>query len=252
MRRVLFILLCVIGVSAVGCMPSALKLTQLSPQKAENVYTLQDLLYRDTTLAKNIPPNADEILMLGGDSVIAALSLYEMEDIFWLDIYLYNGTATPYHLDPNQFVLMDASRMFFRRLKPDQAANIFASRVTNIPPYQPKYVYDVRTATTGYFNSYGYYSGYSTTTVTQREDPYNALGYNLGAAITASRNKKYMSMANMLYSTGLVSGSSIPSKTAGYGGIFWLKRRVYSQPIRLRLANTGYEVEFRLPQTIQP
>jgi hypothetical protein len=248
MKPTLVIFLFAFTVSAVGCSPSALELTQLRPQKAENVYTLRDLLFLDTTLAKNIPPNADKILMLGGDSVIAALSLYEMEDIFWLDIYLYNGTTAPYYLDPEQFVLMDASRMFFRRLEPHEAANIFAGRVTNIPPYEPKYNYDVRTATTGYIDSYGYYSGYSTTTVTKKEDPYHALGYNIGAAIAASRNKKYMNMAGTIYSTGLVAGASIPSTTTGYGGIFWLKRLTYPQPLRLRLANTGYEVEFRFPQ----
>ncbi|HXG06054.1 MAG TPA: hypothetical protein VNI77_01860 [Nitrososphaera sp.] len=248
MKRTSVIALFTMAVSAVGCSPSALELIQLRPQKAENVYTLQDLLSLDTNLAKNIPPNADKILMLGGDSVIAALSLYEMEDIFWLDIYLYNGTGAPYYLDPEQFVLMDGSRMFFRRLEPHEAANIFADRVTNIPAYQPKYTYDVRTATTGYIHSYGYYSGYSTTTVTKKEDPYHALGYNIGAAIAASRNKKYMNMAGTIYSTGLVAGASIPSTTTGYGGIFWLKRLSYPQPLKLRLANTGYEVEFRLPQ----
>lgn len=248
MKLIKAILLFAIGVSAVGCTPSALELIQLRPEKAESVYTLRDLLSLDTALSKNVPPNADKILMLGGDSVIAALSLYEMEDIFWLDIYLYNGTTAPYYLDPEQFVLMDASRMFFRRLEPHDAANIFATRVTNVPPYEPKYTYDVRTATSGYISSYGYYSGYSTTTVTQKEDPYHALGYNIGAAIAASRNKKYMNMAGTIYSTGLVAGASIPSTTTGYGGIFWLKRLNFPQPLRLRVANTGYEVEFRLPQ----
>lgn len=247
MRPTMTILLFTIVVSAVGCSPSALQLVQLRPAKAENVFTLKDLVSKDTSLSRKAPENADQILMLGGDSVIAALSLYELEDIFWLDIYLYNGTSVPYYLDPEQMVLMDASRMFFRRLEPHEAANIYMSEVRGIPPYQPKYTYDVRTATTGYLSSSGYYSGYSTTTVTQKEDPYNALGYNIGAAIVASRNKKFANMAGTLYSTGLVKGASIPSTTTGYGGVFWLKRLNYPQPLRLRLANTGYEVEFTLP-----
>ncbi len=142
---------------------------------------------------------------------------------------------------------MDGSRIAFRQLQPHEAANIYAARITNIPPYQPKYTYDVQSSTQGYlyaYGNYGYYSGTTQTTVTPREDPYNALGYSIGAAIAQGRNKKFSNMAGTLYAVGLVEGSSIPGKTGAHGGVYWLKRAVWPAPLILRFAQSGYEIKF--------
>lgn len=69
-----------------SCAPGVLNFAQLEPVKAPGVMTLQDFVSADTSLLKKAPPNAARILMLGEDSVSAALSLYEFPDIFWLDM----------------------------------------------------------------------------------------------------------------------------------------------------------------------
>jgi hypothetical protein len=232
-----------------ACTPSSLTWQQLSPVRDSTVITAAQLYARtDATTRAKAPANADKILIIpGGDSLIAAISIYELEDIFWLDAYVYNGLSTPYVVNPSQLVLLDGTRQVFRPLQPHEAANIYMGRVTNIPPYQPKYTYDVQSSTQGYlyaYGNYGTYTGTTQTTVTPREDPYNSLGYSIGAAIAAGRNKKFRNMAGTLYSVGFVEGSSIPSQAGARGGVYWLKRPHWQGPLILRFLPSGYEVRF--------
>ena len=234
--------------SVAACTPSSLKFSELTPVPDSGVVTAHQLYAAaDSATRAKEPPNSSEILIVTGDSVIAAILIYELPDIYWADIYVYNGGSQPYTVNPSQLVLMDGARTMFRPLRPDQAANIYIAQTRGIPPYQPKYIYDVQSSTQGYlsmYGNYGYYSGTTQTTVTQREDPYNALGYSIGAAIAEHRNAKLTNMANALYSTGFVEGSTIPAKTGARGGVFWLKRNGSPSPLVLRFAQSGYEVRF--------
>lgn len=234
-----------------ACTPGALSLQQLSPVHDANVTTASDLYARaDSTTRAAAPPNASQVVILHSDSVTAALSFYELKDIFWVDVYIYNAGSTAFVIYPSQLVLMDASRIAFRELRPDEAANIYRSQVTNIPPYQPKYTYDVQTSTQGYVTAFGnsaYYTENSQSTVTPQEDPYNALGYSIGASIAESRNRKFLNMASTLYNVGFVEGSSIPGKTGAHGGIYWLKQGGWTPPVILRFTQSDYEVRFLVP-----
>lgn len=231
-----------------ACTPSSLKFSELAPLPGPSVITAHQLYTSaDSATRAKEPPNSSQILIVSGDSVIAAVLLYELQDIYWADIYVYNGGSQPYTVNPSQLVLMDGDRTIFRPLKPDEAANIYIAQTRGIPPYQPKYIYDVQSSSQGYlsmYGDYGYYSGTTQTTVTQREDPYNALGYSIGAAIARHRNAKLTNMAGALYTTGFVEGSTIPAKAGARGGVFWLRRPGASLPLILRFAQSGYEVKF--------
>jgi len=231
-----------------ACTPSSLTFSELAPVPAPSVVTAHQLFAAaDSATRTKEPPNSSQILIVTGDSIIAAVLLYELPDIYWADIYVYNGGSQPYTVNASQLVLMDAGRTMLRPLRPDEAANIYIAQTRGIPPYQPKYIYDVQSSSQGYlsmYGNYGYYSGTTQTTVTQREDPYNALGYSIGAAIARNRNAKLTNMAGALYATGFVEGSSIPAKTGARGGVFWLRRPGSPLPLILRCAQSGYEVTF--------
>jgi len=229
--------LVVTTVSLAGCTPSSLQFAQLSPVHDSTVVTAADLFARaDSATKAKAPATAAQILIVHADSVIGAIAIYELPDIFWADIYIYNGGSQPYTVNPSQLILMDAVRTVFRPLG---------------PPYQPKYIYDVQSSTQGYlyaYGNYGYYNGTTQTTVTQREDPYNALGYSIGAAIARHRNAKLGNMAGTLYTIGFVEGSSVPAKAGARGGVYWLKRVNWSGPLILRFAQSSYEVRFTTTQ----
>jgi hypothetical protein len=239
-----------LGVAA--CTPSSLHLAELSPVRDSTVMTAADLFASaDSATNAKAPADAAQIIIVQGDSAIAAMAIYELPDIFWADIYVYNGGSRPYTLNPSQLILMDVVRTVFRPLSPDEAANIYVAKMRGIPRYQPKYIYDVQSSSQGYlsaYGNYGYYNGRTQTTVTQREDPYNALGYSIGAAIARHRNAKLGNMAGTLYTIGFVEGSSVPAKAGARGGVYWLKRVGWSGPLILRFAQSGYEVRFTTAQ----
>lgn len=239
----------VIGV--VACTPGAVNRVQLTPVPSNETITLADL-YSDASadVLKQVPSNASQIVVLMADSVIASLSLYELEDIFWLDMYFYNNTGEDLIISPSDWILLDGARTVFRQLQPHEAGNIYRGRVKNIPPYQPKYTYDVQSSTQGYVSIYGnqaYYQENTQGTVTPQEDPYNALGYSIGASIRSSHNKKYTELADLLYTAGFVEGSQVLSETGARGGVYWLKRKNWSGAVIVRLAPADVEVVFQKP-----
>lgn len=105
----------------------------------------------------------------------------------------------------------------------------------------------VHATTSGYVSSSGNFSAQTNATVTQKEDPYNALGYALGAAIVASKNRKLINMADRIYSIGLVDGATMPAMVNGLGGIYWQKPKTASRLFFLRWAGMDYEVSFSRP-----
>jgi hypothetical protein len=232
----------------IGCgTPSALKIYQLSPVKTAEVTTAEDLFAKSDSAARaKGPQNAKDIVIVNKDNIRVALSLYELKDIIWLEVYVYNDGSEPFVINASDLVLMDGNRLGLRRIIPHEAANIYLAKMTGIPPYQPKYVYEVQSSTTGYIYSSGRYTAQTRSTITKKENPYSGFGYAIGAAITASRNKKFRNLASTLYSVGFVENSSIPGKTGGYGGVFWLKPKYWTPPLILRFATSGYEVSFKL------
>ena len=244
-KNCLFLSIALIISFSSACVSGSLKFHQLSPIKTEAVTTAQEFYAQaEPSIKKQAPPNAQDIVILGDDKIFMSLSLYELKDIFWLEIYIYNDGDDSFVINPSDLILLDENRSGIRRLEPHDAANIYLARVSLIPPYQPKYEYEVQSTTTGYLYSSGYYTAQTQSTITQKEDPYYALGYSIGAVIEASNNKKLTDIASRIYWGGYVEDSTIPSKTGGYGNIYWIKPTNWIPPIILRFASSGYEVNF--------
>ncbi len=235
-----------------SCTPKAVVLNMLAPVRADNVVTLQDLYYKQAPQERGKPTlNANKIVVLGTEDVSIALSLNELKDIFWLKLDINNNSNEDIFVTPAEYVLLDGARYSLQRIAPHEAANIFISQLTDIPPFQykPKTIYAVQANTTGYINKSGYYTANTQATVTESEDPYYAagqsLGYALGAAITESENKKLSNMASDVYASGLVENTEIQKKTRIIGGIYWRKPRNWISPLILRIAKTEQEFQFR-------
>lgn len=232
----------------VACTPSGLTYRQLAPVKEPTTLTLDELFRLSDTTKKAKPPLGSQLLaIVNTDSVVASLALYEYDDIFALQIYVYNNSSKDFNLNPAGLILMDKNRTTFRRLAAHEAANLYGSRVRGIPAYQPKYTYQLDATTYGTFRTYGNtgtYNARTQGTVTRTEDPYNALGYSIGAAIAASYNRKYQGMAATVYQLGFGETSSAPAKTGGIGAVYWLKRPGSPRPVMIRFSASGYELRF--------
>jgi len=60
--------------------------------KDEAVTTAQEFYAQaEPSIKKQAPPNAQDIVILGDDKIFMSLSLYELKDILWLEIYIYNS-----------------------------------------------------------------------------------------------------------------------------------------------------------------
>ena len=243
---------CLIGLSIclAACTPGALSYQQLAPVKDPRTVTLDDLFRaNDTTHKAPVPLGSRLLAVVNTDSVIASLALYEYDDIFALQIYVYNNSSLPFNMNPTDIILMDGNRTIFRRLAAHEAANLYASRVRGIPAYQPKYTYQINATTQATLRTYGNTGTYNSRTqgtVTPVEDPYNALGYSIGAAIAASRNRKYQGMAATIYQLGFGESSAAPAKTGGIGAVYWLKRQGATRPVILRFGVSRYELRFAI------
>ena len=213
--------------------------------------TAKDLFEQANTESKaKMPPNAEDIVIIGDDNVTAALTIYELKDIYWLEVYIYNANSEAFIINASDLVLLDSNRTGLRMLAPHEAANIYLTKCKGIPPYQyqPKYVYEAQSTTSGYIHSSGYFNAQTQTTGTVYEDPWNkagyALGYGIAAGIIGSRNKKFRNMAGAIYALGFVEWSSIPGKTGAYGGVYWLRPERCSAPLILRIIPSDYEISF--------
>ncbi len=239
-----------------ACTPKVVQLNMLAPVKAEGVYTVHDLWTAKKPEERGpLAPNAGKMVIIEDENLAIVVSMYELKELLWAQFEIYNNNDENYTINSDDFLLLDANRTAFRKAAPDEAANLFLSKVTGIPPfvYQPKYIYTANSTTSGYITSSGYLYANTQTTGTAEEDQWNKagqeLGYALGAAIIASQNKKLQSMAATVYQTGLVQNSEIPAKTGSKGGVYWLKPMTYVSPLILRVQSSGKEYRFK--KTVQ-
>lgn len=235
-----------------ACTPKVVKMNMLAPVKTDGVYSLLDLWSAQKPEERGrLVPNAGKMVVIEDENLAIAVSVYELKDLFWAQFEIYNNNDDNYTINSDDFLLLDGNRTAFRKAAPDEAANLFLSKVSGIPPfvYQPKYIYTAQTTTTGYITNSGYLYANSQTKGTVEEDQMNKagqqLGYALGAAIIASQNKKLQNMAAAMYQTGLVRDSEIPAKTGTRGGVYWLKPKTYVSPLILRIQSSGKEYAFR-------
>ena len=238
-----------IAMLVTACTPASVNRYQLIPVRNQNVATIEDVGTDAYSLVPTTGPRSAyrNTVVLQLDDFMIGFSLYELKNLVWLDVVVQNKGDTPFIINPSEFILMDSNRFAFNRLEPHAAANIFRAQVAGIPPYTPKYNYYVQATTSGYVSSSGNFSAQTNARVTQEEDPYNELGYALGAAIVASANRKLINMAARIYSIGLVDGAATPAMVNSLGGIYWQKPKIASRLFILRWASMDYEVSFSRP-----
>ncbi|MBE3125209.1 MAG: hypothetical protein IMZ57_06080 [Acidobacteria bacterium] len=250
---VLLFILIVLFLSA--CTPKVVVMKIMAPVKQEGAYTVADL-YAAQKPGERAPawrpvPNMSNMIVIEDQNLAIAVTMYELKELFWAQFNIYNSNDDNYVIDPSDFLLLDGNRTAFHKAAPDEAANLFLSKVSGIPPfvYQPKYIYSANSTTSGYLTNSGHLYANTQTTGTIEEDQMNKagqeLGYALGAGIIASQNKKLQNMAAAVFQTGLVENSEIPAKTGAKGGIYWLKPKTYVSPLILRVQSSGKEYAFR-------
>lgn len=248
--RFLFVPLCLITLAA--CTPKVVKMNMLAPVKADGVYTLGDLYAAQKPEERGRPvPYMSNMVVVEDQNLTIAVTMYELKELFWAQFEVYNPNDDNYVINSDDFLLLDGKRTAFRKAAPDEAANLFLSKVSGIPPftYTPKYSYSAYSTTSGYVTKNGYLYANTQTTGTIEEDQWNKtgqqLGYALGAAMIAAANKKLKNMASSIYQTGLIQNSEIPAKTGAKGGVYWLRPKFYASPLILRVQSTGKEYSFR-------
>jgi len=249
-RRLLVLVFVVLFLSA--CTPKAVVMKMMIPVKQEGVYTLGDLWASQKPEERGRPvPYMSNIVMVDDQNLTIAVSMYELRELFWAQFDIYNNNDDNYVVNSDDFLLLDGNRTAFRKVAPDEAANLFLSKVSGIPPftYTPKYNYYASSTTSGYITNSGYLYANTQTTGTVEEDQMNLagqqLGYAIGAAIIAAQNKKLQGMAAAIYQTGLVQASEIPAKTGAKGAVYWLRPKFYASPLILRVQSTGKEYTFK-------
>jgi len=243
------------GISVVflsACAGPISQIQVLRPEKSLVARTAYELGLANPQTKDQANEEGKNILVTLRDTMMIYMVMWELDDIFWLHMYFYNSATKSRYLDPNDFILMDNSRTMFTRLEPDVAANIYASQVDGIPEYQPKYNYEVKGGTVGYYDALGNYRTRSNYTVQQNENLGNALGYAIGAAITKSRNRDYTTLASNVYNMGMVFNQEVPSQVGVNTAIYWLKRKDYPRPLRLRSKSAGQEFEFTRARKNEP
>jgi hypothetical protein len=249
--KLLYVLsVCCLGLVCSCTTPNAVRPTYLMGQETKEAIRLSSIL-PDTVNVEDDQQTYDLILIGATEHLLVATACTEYPDIIAISVFLYNAdTLGHVEFDPDSTYLKDGSFLMFRPLLPHEAANLLVSQTSEVPTYVPKYTYRVSTETQAdlslYDYGYGYYSGqYSGTsqsTVHAEEDPWNKLGWAIGAAMVEHSNKQLLSLAAEFYETGLVP-VRIPPKTAVSGQLFWLNRAKYF-PLILTLTLDGYSLEF--------
>jgi hypothetical protein len=249
-KAFLITLLAVLFLSA--CTPKVVVMRMMAPAKQEGVQTVGDLYAAQKPEERGRPiPNMSNIVIVEDENLAIAVTMYELKELFWAEFNIYNSNDDDYIVNSDDFLLLDGNRTLFRKAAPDEAANLFLSKVSGIPPftYTPKYNFRAYSTTSGYVTNNGYLYANTQTTGTIEEDQMNLagqqLGYAIGAAMIAAANKKLQNMAATVYQTGLIQSSEIPAKTGAKGGVYWLRPKVYTSPLILRVLSTGKEYRFR-------
>lgn len=253
MRNLLGTLAVILLAGACATTPDSLEETMLSPRPAasgDGLVTFDEVVpHLDVDRSELDMDALSRTVVLGGregDSLVATLALYEYEPILYLDVWLYNSSTQDVTVGPEMAQLVDASKMQFRQLEPHRAAQIYASQVEGVPPYEavfePKTKYEV----TGY--TYGNYTEATVREVPTAEESGRRLGYAIGSIIRQKQNEQLRNAAAYIYSRGLVPGTEIGPDSALRFGILWLNRARKSYPLELRLLESTIEIGFQNPE----
>ena len=189
----------------------------------------------------------------GGDSVRIFVRLDEYEGFIEAHVEMSNDTNTSFTIAPEMFVLLDGTRLALVPIDASVVANELLAQISALPTYQPKFNYTVQssvngTANTQYLGSGQYYTTYGgtgTSTVTAREDPYNALGYALGAYLVQAANEEVQACAQRVYEEGIGNGAALSGRSRAAFTVYWRNRldKVYPLRFIMKVANIEFEFE---------
>lgn len=253
MRKNLGVLILAAMLASCATTPSSLEEAMLAPRPAPAGGEL--LTFDEIVPQLDVDPDEMDMeslsrtVVLGGregDSLVATVSLWEYDPVLYLDVWLYNMSGQSITVGPGMAQLVDATKTQFRQLEPHEAAQIYASQVEGVPPYEsvfePKTKYEV----SGY--SYGNYTQATVREVPTAEESGRRLGYAIGAMIRRKQNEQLRNAAANLYSHGLVPGTEVGPDAALRFGIYWLNRVRKSYPLELRLLDSAVEIRYRNPE----
>lgn len=233
-----------------ACSPGVMKYRTLCPAPASDVMLARELFaYGDSNdFTPDQRKKLGRTVVVMGDSVALCLTLHEYPEVVALEVGAFNLRNDPWAISPSAFVLLDGARTMQRQIAPHEAANMAVAHLNAIPAYQPKYIYDANTTISGSISTQ-YYGNYAQshlnanarTTVTRREDPWNALGWSIGAALAEAENNKLQDFAGALYTWGLVEDTQVVGRSNLQGLVYWLNNKEKLYPLILRIPTINYE-----------
>ena len=258
MRRKYILVIIVILMFLLSCTtPGAVKFNRLIGIEDQFAIKASSVV-SDSLNASDAEGFYESVLISNIDSSHIFAWCDEYPDLMAVTIYFFNNSGEMVHFYPEDCYLKDNYAILLNQLMPHEAANLIASQTTTIPPYTPKYNYEVTSSSNGNIDLYDYGNGFHSGNYTEntdydievKEDPYNKLGYSIGAAIAESQNKKLMECASYFYNFGLIN-CSVPSGSAIYGSLFWTKK-LNSYPIEFVFNCGGMSFTFHFDKKSAP
>jgi hypothetical protein len=238
-----------------GCTPGAVQSIRLTPS-ATCEYPRGEKFVEAEAAGNEVQEQYVDTITAGGDSLRIFVGLHEFPDYIEANVEIVNTSRTDFTFTPGNFALLDGSRMAFLPVEASVVANEMLLNINEIPAYQPKYNYYVQssaygTANTQYLGGGQYhttYSGTGTSTVTAQEDPYNALGYSIGALFAEAANDKVRACARKVYERGIGISADLMARSRGAFNVYWRNRTGKTYPVRFLVKDTAIEFSYEKPQ----
>lgn len=234
-----------------GCAPGAVQSIRLAPSEMCAYQRGEEFMKKDSVDEKILEQYVDTVTT-GGDSLRIFVGLREFPDYIEANVELTNASRTDFTIAPGMFALLDGSRMAFLPIEASEVANEMLLNINEIPEYEPKYNYYVKssvygTANTQYLGGGQYYTTYRGTgnaTVTAQEDPYHALGYSIGAIFAEAANDKVRACARRVYEQGIGLSADLMAQSRGAFTVYWRNRKEKIYPVRFLVRDTDIEFTF--------
>lgn len=251
MRRFLIASVLLLALAPCRCVPGPSQSIRLRPTEA-CVYPRGDRFLADAGVVSTVQKRYMDTLTAGGDSVRIFVRLDEYVDLIEAHVEMSNNTNTRFTVVPDMFVLLDGSRLALVPIDASVVANDLLAHISAVPAYRPKYNYTVQSSVNGTANTqylgggqyYTTYGGSGTSTVTAREDPYNALGYALGAYLVQAANEEVEACARRVYEEGIGNGAALSGRSRAAFTVYWRNRIDKVYPLRFLIKDANIELEF--------
>jgi hypothetical protein len=235
-------------IALTGCALPGLETTMLVPTSVTNAKLLTATLQESGVLLDTISSNARNVVLISKDGAVIAACMNEMREFLVLNLAVVNNTSGDVIISPDDFSLVDARSLPFRRAEPHEVANHFAAWVKPSPGFEPRERHSEKPRTIG---SQVVPRPFGLRTRTFR-DPVATVAYNLAEqsahsfayGYQRSVDEKYMAQATTFFNIGLTDPISIPPQGIVRAAVIWKKHKKFEKPVHLRVASVGGEFEF--------